>query len=250
MSGESGLSTTFWPIVKHSIEREPEYQSIVPYIDALNARHRLVIIFDGMDEMSREHYSEHTEALSKFAMSHEGEQKRSSRVVLQILVRSLFISGWRSAFQTAHKLPSIWETSKRLLKLPNHHRRHVMDLEAPREATGSRRATRRDEQSFHPPTALRSVEGKRRGPPRVSSFSSPTTKRPTGGKLVEAPHNELFPELDEAFLEWGRFAYTITTRDRGTTIPMDALHNGEAAQKIHVTDIIRVGKRCGVLEDN
>ena len=171
--------------MKHSIEREPEYQSIVPYIDALNARHRLVIIFDGMDEMSREHYSEHTEALSKFAMSHEGRTKTlfSCRITdfsPKFIHQRLAILPFK--LRTNYRV-SGRPQKKRLLKLPNHHRRHVMDLEAPREATGSRRATRRDEQSFHPPTALRSVEEKRRGPPRVSSFSSPTTKRPIRGKL-------------------------------------------------------------------
>lgn len=39
------------------------------WIDALDRAGRLVILFDGMDEMSRERYTEHTEALSAFAGS-------------------------------------------------------------------------------------------------------------------------------------------------------------------------------------
>ncbi|HWU87456.1 MAG TPA: NACHT domain-containing protein, partial [Kofleriaceae bacterium] len=39
------------------------------WVDALDRAGRLMILFDGMDEMSRERYTEHTEALSAFAGS-------------------------------------------------------------------------------------------------------------------------------------------------------------------------------------
>src|SRR5262249_37232485 len=47
----------------------PEIQ---PYLNALESAGRLVVIFDGLDEMSRERYTEHTTALSKYAESRKG----------------------------------------------------------------------------------------------------------------------------------------------------------------------------------
>ena len=51
--------------------REYVRRSVPPEIgrrlEALERARRLVVVFDGMDEMSRRHYAEHTEALSLFA---------------------------------------------------------------------------------------------------------------------------------------------------------------------------------------
>src|SRR5262249_41858421 len=51
-----------WNYVKASVPA-----SIARRLDALETQGRLVIFFDGMDEMSRDRYGEHTEALNLFA---------------------------------------------------------------------------------------------------------------------------------------------------------------------------------------
>jgi len=56
------------------IKRElPE--NVKEYIDDMELLERLVVIFDGMDEMCRERYNEHIEALSLFASSRRGRIK-------------------------------------------------------------------------------------------------------------------------------------------------------------------------------
>lgn len=48
---------------------------VARWLDALDHAGRLVIVFDGMDEMSRDRYSEHTEALSMFAGMRRGRTR-------------------------------------------------------------------------------------------------------------------------------------------------------------------------------
>ena len=59
----------------HTIEsfvRSSSPQEIRPYLEFLENAGRLVLIFDGMDEMSRELYIDHTAALSAYAESRRG----------------------------------------------------------------------------------------------------------------------------------------------------------------------------------
>ena len=64
VEGKKVTADDVWEYVKQSVP-----PSIRNRIDELEQTQRLVIFFDGMDEMSREHYNEHTEALSVFAGS-------------------------------------------------------------------------------------------------------------------------------------------------------------------------------------
>ena len=69
-----------------------------PYLTYLEQSRRLIIIFDGMDEMSRERYVEHTAALAEYAESRRGD------------VRTLF------SCRIADFSPNFWH--RRLLLLP------------------------------------------------------------------------------------------------------------------------------------
>src|SRR6185369_2244663 len=62
----------------------------------------------------------------------------------------------------------------------------------------------------------------------------------------DVPDTPAFPEMQAAFLKWGRFAYVITNRNRGTAIPIDELQRDH--DEALVAKMIAIGKVCGILQ--
>jgi hypothetical protein len=227
-------------------------ETIRPYIDALDrAGDRLVIIFDGMDEMSRERYNEHTEALSRFAGARRG------------VTRTLFscrITDFSPKF-----------LHQRLVLLPfnraqiaEYLRKYIRSfpIMIDREPWSLKRLAKRLAQGGLPIEAnnpfvlwLLCFQLQERGAwpeSRVELLGFyneenyrrkvEQAKRHPGADTANEP---VFPDPESAFAAWERLAYLITTRNRGAAIPVsEAVEGGATAE---VENLIRVGKRCGVL---
>lgn len=228
--------------------------SIRPYIDALDrSGNRLVIIFDGLDEMSRDRYNEHTEALSLFA----GERRNITKTLF-----SCRITDFSPKFihQRLVLLPfdraQITEYLRKYI--------HSFPLSIDGRQWSLKQLAKRLSQGDLPMEAnnpfvlwllcFQLRENSKWPKSRVDLLSfcnqeNYKRKAIQAALLSSNPADELiFPELEAAFAEWGRFAYTITLRNRGVVIPVRELHNNKNVNRIK--NLIRVGKRCGVLVES
>ena len=228
--------------VRHSV---PE--TIRPYLDDLDRTgRRLVILFDGMDEMSRERYTEHTEALSRFA----GERKGVTQTLF-----SCRITDFSPKF-----------LHQRLVLLP-FNRAQIAEYLAkyigsfPLTIDGEnwtlKRLSRRLAAGGLPMEAnnpfvlwllcIYLQERKTWPASRVDLlgfFNRLNYRR----KAEEVSKDEpAFPEPEEAFAGWARIAYAITTLNRGAAVSLDDLGSGDPEWAARVEELARVGQRCGVL---
>jgi hypothetical protein len=237
IEGKKVTAEDVWEYVKQSASH-----SIRNRIDELEATQRLVIFFDGMDEMSREHYSEHTEALSVFAGSTNAKTLFSCRItdfspafIYQRLVLLPFnknqVAEYLDKYITYFPIKidgQYWKRSELA--------RHLIRGELPIEANN--------------PFVLwllcfYLLEKKTWPVSRVEMlrfYNEQNYKR----KNLERPEGEPpFPDMNSAFRDWARFAYTITERNRGPAIPVQLLQEGNDPEKTH--EMILTGKKCGVL---
>jgi hypothetical protein len=213
---------------------------IRPWIDALDRDGRLVILFDGMDEMSRKLYTEHTEALSKFASSRRGQTKTlfscritdfSPSFVHQRLVLLPFDESQIAEYLHRYFLARIvviederWKIkklAKRLLRDVN-----LVDASNPFTLWLL---------CFH-------FAQKKTWPTSRTTLLEFYLEESFNRKREDGDPQLTFPPLEEAMREWARFAYQITTRNRGSAIPVSELQ----AEGV----LIRVGRLCGVLAES
>ena len=220
--------------------------SVRPYVGSLDrAGGRLIILFDGMDEMSRERYNEHTEALSVFADRRRGRTKTlfscritdfSPRFIHQRLVLLPFNRAQITAYlrQYIPAFPIIIDGEKwGLRQLAKQLSRGGLPMEA--------------NNPFVLWLLCIHLQNKRAWPVSrvdlLGYYNEYNYKR----KADDVPEDELqFPPLEQALKAWGSFAYIITTLNRGAAVPVSALYNGDPAAG-RVEEMIRTGKRCGVL---
>jgi hypothetical protein len=221
-----------------------------PWLEGLAQAGRLVLLFDGMDEMSRERYNERTIALSDFADSRRGR------------IRTLFscrITDFSTSF--AHRrlvlLPfdraQITAFLRQYLPGPS--------LTIDGSTWSIHRLARRFSAGDSPvqssnPFALwllclylrakRSFPEPRFDLMRYYLLASLERER---HKREDAKADDAFPEPAEAFDEWGRFAFAITERNRGAMIPVDALIEG-SMDPVAAERMIGVGKSCGILAES
>lgn len=221
--------------------------AIFPYIDQLDAAGRLVILFDGMDEMSRYKYTEHTRALSVFAASRKHRTKtlfscrvtdftpefRHSRLVLlpfdvpQIL-RYVRRQIPHFPVKIAGKLWHAKQLARRL---------GAGDL--PMQATN--------------PFVLwlfcfYLLEHEEWPESRVEllRFYNEINYRRKESEAKRSGHEEL-PDLESAFLTWGKIAFAVTNRNKGTAIRLDEL---EALLDDQDLKNLEAGKYCGVFQES
>jgi hypothetical protein len=228
---------------------------IRPYIDALDrAGNRLVIIFDGMDEMSRERYNEHTEALSLFAAARRNVTKTlfscritdfSPKFIHQRLVLLPFdraqITEYLRKYIHSFPIPvdgrqwSLKQLAKRLslgdLPMEANNPFVLWLLCFQLQEKGKWPESRVDLLGFYNEENYKQKARQAEHQPNLDPGSTP-----------------IFTDMETAFAEWGRFAYTITARNRGVAIPVRELHNDDNARRVE--NLIRVGKRCSVLEES
>ncbi len=229
-----------WEYVKQSAS-----PSIRNRIDELEATQRLVIFFDGMDEMSRERYSEHTEALSKFAGGTMAKTLFSCRItdfspafIHQRLVLLPFnknqVAEYLDKYITYFPIKidgQYWKRSE-LAK-------YIIRGELPIEANNP----------FVLWLLCLYLQLKKTWPVSRVEMLRFYNEQNYQRKNIERPEDDPpFPDMNCAFLEWARFAYAITECNRGPAIPVHLLEEGNDAEKIH--EIILTGKKCGVLTES
>ena len=223
---------------------------IRPFIDDLINKERLVILFDGMDEMSRYRYNEYTEALSLFAGSRRGQ------------IKTLFtcrITDFSPKF-----------IHKRLVLLPFNRSQISRYLKAYLPASfviideqkwTIRQLARRLSQDNLPVEAanpfvlwLLSFHFQEKGTwpnSRVELLQFYIVKNYLR-KEEEAIQEEetAFPKLEHTLLAWSELAYLITSINRGSAINLERIQENVNWDASLLDEYIRVGKRCSILEES
>lgn len=219
-------------------------EELAPILHELAKRERLIIIFDGLDEMSRLNYNEHTEALSHYAERYKGQIKtlfscriadfspkfRHTRLVLLPFTRSHIISYLIRQFdkgklELVEESISAKELGKRLSskKLPiqpqNPFSLWLLSLYI-------------REKQYIPDTRTE----------LLSFFFEHQYERKLSNFKVD---NENLPSREQLFLDWGQLALLISKRNLGTDI---GIHEVRAVFGHRTDMIVEAGRICGVLQ--
>jgi hypothetical protein len=215
------------------------------WFNALESNGRLVIFFDGMDEMSRERYNEHTEALSLFAGGTPAKTLFSCRITdfsPKFIHRRLVLLPFdsRQVLEYLSKYITGFPISiDGQLWTLNGLARHISKGELPVEANNP----------FVLWLLCLYVQNTKAWPRSRVELLRFYNEQNYQRKYEEISSNDpAFPEMNIAFLEWARFAYVITDRDSGAAISVRDLkdeHDG-----LTVEQMIQVGKRCGILAES
>lgn len=216
-------------------------------LEALDRAGRLIILFDGLDEMSRERYTEHTEALSKFATTRRGRVKTlfscritdfspsftHQRLVLLPFDRRQILEYLRRYF--AESVVEIDGSAWKLRRLAKHLAQGGFSLDATNPFVLWLLCFHLAEKHAWPSsrTAL------------LRFHLEETYKR----KRKDADDELTFPPIEEALSHWAEFAYLIAQRNRGTAIAAGDLVAG-AKLPARAGEMIRLGRRCGVLAES
>jgi NACHT domain-containing protein len=233
-------SFSVWSYVKKAAPRD-----LRPFLDSLDALERLVIFFDGMDEMNRARYNEYTAALSVFAGSRKGTTKT---------LFSCRITDFTPRFQ-----------HNRLVLLP-FNRVHIFRylkgrLRFPLQIGGKRWSARqlagRLAQGDLPMQAdnpfvlwllcnyLREEQDWPKSRVHLLGYYNQLNYRRKLGNAQE--NGEPHPAMEEAFQVWGRIAFAITERNQGAAMPASDI---EGLLATHELPALRAGLLCGVLQES
>jgi len=231
------------------IKRElPE--NIKKYFDDLELLERLIVIFDGMDEMSRDRYNEHTEALSIFASSRQGRIKSlfscritdfSPKFIHQRLVLLPFNHSQIKAYLykyfdfLAEKYLVIDGIKWTIRKLAKFLSKNKLPIENRNPFVLWLLCLYLQEKKTWPKSRIE----------LLNFYCQITFETKQESQLKEGM---LFPKMDQVFKEWDRFAYSIFDRNMGTAIPVNLLIT-MGHKKDSVLEMIRVGKVCGIIDE-
>jgi len=219
-------------------------QSVLPYLTALRNAGRLVVIFDGMDEMSRDRYVEHTDALDRYANANDAFTKTlfscrvadfSSSFSHRRLILLPFNAGLVAAYLQHHLQGRevvidgapvrIRDLAKRLIsddlaiQATNPYVLYLLSLYI--RDNSKLPAKRTDLLAYYYRDAL-------------------ARKR---GEEGEAP---VPAKVDEAlFNDWGAIALEITGRNRGSEIDLSEIELVLSPDR--ATEALRLGKLTGLL---
>jgi hypothetical protein len=216
---------------------------IAPYLEALDRAGRLVVVFDGMDEMSRAHYTAHTEALSIFASEHRGHTQtlfscritdfsprfQHRRLVLLPFDKSQTLK-YLYQFFAARSVQiegKLW-AMKRIA-------RHLLSGEFPLDASNP----------FVLWLLCAYVMERGSWPASRSGLLQFYTEKVYQEKERTSPGQ--LPSMAECFHLWALIAYQITVQDRGTDIPVHALPQLVDPSEPSLDARILAGKKCGIL---
>jgi NACHT domain-containing protein len=229
-----------WKYVKHFVPVKIQGQ-----VDELEREGRLVIFFDGMDEMSRQRYGEHTETLSMFADKTPSKTLFSCRITdfsPKFLHKRLVILPFDRAHITEYlkryiaHFPAIVDHRRWTL---NELAKHIAKGELPIEANNP----------FVLWLLCLYLQERKSWPSSRVEMLRFYNERNYERKNDENPANEHpFPRIESSFHEWGRFAYLITERNQGAAIPVSLLQAGQNPETVQ--EMILVGKRCSVLAES
>ena len=229
-----------WHYVKRSVN-----SSISHYLDEFVREGRLVIFFDGMDEMSRERYGEHTEALSIFAASSASQSLFTCRItdfsprfLHQRLVILPFDRSQVSEYlhKYIEQFPLLIDNRLWSLKQLT---KQIIQGELPIEANNP----------FVLWLLCLYLQDKQVWPKSRVEMLRYYNESNYQRKIEELPDDEPhFPKPEETFSAWARFAYLTTERNRGPAMPVHLLAADQDSARVE--EMIRVGKRCGVLAES
>jgi hypothetical protein len=230
---------TVWDYVKESTRKR--WPNLLPYLDDLAASGRLMIFFDGMDEMNRARYYEYTKALSVFARS------------VNERIKTLFscrITDFSPAFEH-YRLVLLPFTYKLIFRYFDKHMKGLQ-LKLGTELLSARQLARKLIDTDLPVQATnpfvlwllyRFIQEKESLPESrvqlLEHFNQSNYVRKMGSEGGPAAMNK-------AFDVWGRIAYEITERNKGTQIQVGDL---ESFLKPDELSAVQEGKQCGVLEE-
>lgn len=218
--------------------------SIRPIFNQLIEQKRVILIFDGLDEMSRENYIEHTQVLSKFADKYRG------------IIRTLFscrITDFSPAFR-----------HHRLILMP-FNRKHIRQYLSrqfgalPVSVAGSEMSISQLAKKLYysnlpiqpqNPFSLwllcLYIREKKIWPEsRVELLTFSFEYQYRQKSILGTIDGEIFPPISEMFNAWSKLAFEITSLNRGSDIAwpvMRGIFGGSANQ------ILAVGRTCGVLQ--
>jgi hypothetical protein len=214
-----------------------------PYKDKLIEQRRLIIIFDGLDEMSREQYVPHTEALSKYADAYDGLRTlfscriadfspafRHHRMVLMPFERNHIRSylerqfGKENLYISGENI-SISELAKRLL---------YSDLPV------------LPQNPFSLWLLSLYIREKQIWPESRAELLYFSFEYQYKLKTKASSGNTVLPET-VVFDWWSKLAFEITTRNKGTDIGLHEVRGlfGPDAEKV-----ISLGRNCSVLQQS
>jgi hypothetical protein len=218
---------------------------IRPYIDSLGTLGRLVIFFDGMDEMSRERYNDYTTALSIFAGSKKEEIKtlfscritdftpkfQHNRLVLLPFSRSqIYHYLKRQILFPINVGGRSW--SARLLA------KQLAQGELPMQADNPfvlwLLCTYLQEEEDWPKSRVHLLE----------YYNRLNYQRKQHDAELKG---EPMPDRTQAFLTWGQIAYEITRRNKGAALPLADVVHCLGPEDLPA---VQAGIRCGVLQES
>ncbi len=235
-------------VLDHVKRSAPE--EVRPWIDALDRQGRLVLLFDGMDEMSRDRYNEHTEALSVFAGSRSGRTRTlfscriadfspsfiHRRLVLLPFDRSQIALYLRRFLQIAPEVDGeIWRLSRLA--------RRLVAGELTVDATNP----------FVLWLLCLFLREEKTWPSSRTQLLSFFYERNFEAKQQESKMKGLpFPSREEAFDAWARIAFVITARNLGTAAGLEELieETAGSGEIERLRPLIRVGRSCGILAES
>jgi hypothetical protein len=225
--------------------RQAAPSTVRSFLESLAYHHRLVIFFDGMDEMSRDQYGAHTEALSRFAGTTGAKTLFSCRITdfsKKFVHRRLVILPFNRSQVAAYlrvyvdSFPITVSSERLTLRaLSQKISKGDLPIDPSNPFVLWLLCIYLQENGVWPNSRVELLQFyNERNYERKAEEHSSTEDRTT------------FPTMKAAFDEWSRFAYVITNRNRGTAIPVDELKKG--SNDAEVVKMIEVAKLCGVLE--
>ncbi len=216
--------------------------ALQPYLEALGDAERLVILFDGMDEMSRERYAEHTRALSSFAATHKQIRTlfscRITDFSSEFIHRKLVLLPFAEA--QIHNFLQTYAPGGFPLKIDGH---KWSSRQLAKELARGDLAMEPSNPFVLWLLVIYLWEQRKWPAHRVELlrfYNEDNYRR----KEDEDPAD--LPSRDMAFSAWGELAYRITERNRGPAIPVAILEDSWR-HSLAILEAIRTGERCGVL---
>jgi hypothetical protein len=213
------------------------------YLDSLDAERRLIVLFDGMDEMSRRRYNERVGALSQYALAHqEGTRTlfscRINDFSPEFVHRRLVLL----PFDTAQVVDFLKKN------LPG--TRVTIDGASLSLREFAARLQWRDLPfDAHSPFVLSLlclfIANHERFPASrmelMEEYVRRSFTRAFGDRTTEPPY-------EEAYEIWATLAFLITNRNAGTTVEFGELEASLGAHRPLRAAIV-LGRRCGVLAE-
>lgn len=239
IADDSGVESVWEYVKKHT----PNH--IQPYLDSLANSGRLIIFFDGMDEMSRERYNERTTALSVFAES------RNERIKTLFSCR---ITDFTPRFQH-HRLVLLPFTRSQIYQ---YLKRQIPEFPLTIEGRewSAKQLSKRLAQGGLPMQAdnpfvlwllctyLQEEQEWPKSRVHLLDYYNHFNylRKIHDASTADAPHT-----MNRDFLIWGHIAYEITTRNQGSAIPVSEIERFVPDEDWQA---IRTGLQCGVLQES